>query len=47
MHTETLKGFFSLAEVKEHVRHNFNKVSQNLTPKLAVPAEEVDPGNLT
>ena len=38
---------FSLAEVKEHVRHNFDTVSQNLTLKLAAPAEEVDPDNLT
>ena len=37
---------FSLTEVKELVRHNFDKVSQNLTLQLAAPAEEVDPGNL-
>ena len=33
-------------DMKELVKHNFDKVSQNLTFKLADPAEEVDPGNL-
>ena len=37
----------ALDEVKKLVRHNFDKVSQNLTLQLAAPAEEVDPGNLT
>ena len=41
------QNIFSLAKVKELVRHNFDKVSQNLTLQLAAPAEEVDPGNLT
>ena len=41
------RNIFSLAEVKELARHNFDKVSENLTLQFAAPAEEVDPGNLT
>ena len=46
MESPITQNIFSLAEVKEFVRHNFDKVSQNLTLKLAAPTEEDDPGNL-
>ena len=40
------QNIFSLADVKELARHNFDKVSQNLTLQFTAPAEEVDPANL-